>query len=167
MKKNGFTLAEILIALSIVGVVAAISIPGLVMENKKKVWANSLSTAASNFENALTSYLVTENEQLHSLSQEIGLDSRVYTIESFIEKCSIEYRNLDDSKGAIVRICKFGSLSINDSFFTDFKREYNPYFVNWFNNKADDDVFISTDKKGRLKALLKLKIEFLITCVDK
>ena len=104
-------------------------------------------------------YLVTENEQLHLLSQEIGLDSRVYTIESFIEKCSIEHRSLDDTKGAIVRICKFGSLSINDSFFNDFKREYNPYFVNWFNNKADDDVFISTDKKGRLKALLKLKIE--------
>ena len=37
MKKLGFTLAEILIALSIVGVVAAISIPGLVMENKKKI----------------------------------------------------------------------------------------------------------------------------------
>lgn len=104
-------------------------------------------------------YLVTENEQLHLLSQEIGLDSRVYTIESFIEKCSIEHRSLDDTKGAIVRICKFGSLSINDSFFNDFKREYNPYFINWFNNKADDDVFISTDKKGRLKALLKLKIE--------
>lgn len=104
-------------------------------------------------------YIVTENEQLHLLSQEIGLDSRVYTIESFIEKCSIEHRSLDDTKGAIVRICKFGSLSINDPFFTDFKREYNPYFINWFNNKADDDVFISTDKKGRLKALLKLKIE--------
>lgn len=104
-------------------------------------------------------YLITENEQTHLMSQEIGLDSRVYTIESFIEKCSIEYRHLDETKGAIVQICKFGSLSIKDPFFGDFKREYNPYFMEWFRKKADDDVFISTDKKGRLKALLKLKIE--------
>ena len=29
MKKNGFTLAEILIAMAIIGVIAAIAIPGL------------------------------------------------------------------------------------------------------------------------------------------
>lgn len=104
-------------------------------------------------------YLITENEQTHLMSREIGLDSYVYTIESFIEKCSIEYRYLDETKGAIVQICKFGSLSIKDSFFADFKREYNPYFMDWFKKKANDDVFISIDKKGRLKALLKLKIE--------
>ena len=62
MKKQGFTLAEILIALGVVGIIAAISIPGLATESKKKVWANSLSTAVSNFENAMTSYLVYENE---------------------------------------------------------------------------------------------------------
>ena len=47
MKKRGFTLAEILIALGVVGIIAAISIPGLVTESKKKVWASSLSTAVS------------------------------------------------------------------------------------------------------------------------
>ena len=62
MKKRGFTLAEILIALGVVGFIAAISIPGLVTESKKKVWASSLSTAVSNFENAMTSYLIYENE---------------------------------------------------------------------------------------------------------
>ena len=62
MKKNGFTLAEILVALAIVGVVAAISIPGLVTESRKKVLANSLSAAISNFENAMTSYLIYENK---------------------------------------------------------------------------------------------------------
>lgn len=66
MKKRGFTLAEILIALTIVGVIAAITIPTLATENKKKVWANSLSSAVSNIENAMTTYLVTEGE--YSLS---------------------------------------------------------------------------------------------------
>lgn len=62
MKKYGFTLAEVLIALGIVGIIAAVSIPGLATEHKKKVWAASLSTAVSNFENAMTNYLIYENE---------------------------------------------------------------------------------------------------------
>ena len=62
MKKFGFTLAEILVALAIVGMVAAVSIPTMVTENKKKVWANSLSVAVSDFENAMTTYLVKEGE---------------------------------------------------------------------------------------------------------
>lgn len=62
MKKFGFTLAEILVALAIVGVVAAISIPTMVTENKKKVYANSLSSAVSNLENALTTVIITEGK---------------------------------------------------------------------------------------------------------
>lgn len=62
MKKFGFTLAEILIALAIVGVIAAISIPTMVMESNKKVWANSLAVAVSNFENATTTYIITEGK---------------------------------------------------------------------------------------------------------
>lgn len=62
MKKKGFTLAEILIALAVVGIVAAISIPNLVTENNKKVWANSLSVAVSNFEIAMSTYLIYENK---------------------------------------------------------------------------------------------------------
>ena len=60
MKKFGFTLAEILVALAIVGVVAAISIPTMVTESNKKIWANSLAVAVSNFENAITTYVLTE-----------------------------------------------------------------------------------------------------------
>ena len=62
MKKNGFTLAEILVALAVVGIIAAITIPTLSTESMKKVWANSLSSAVSDFENAMTTYLMTERE---------------------------------------------------------------------------------------------------------
>ena len=61
MKKFGFTLAETLIAMAIVGVIASITIPTIVKENQKKVWANSLATAVGDFENAMTTYLITEN----------------------------------------------------------------------------------------------------------
>lgn len=107
----------------------------------------------------LVDFLITENEKTHHLAQEIGLDSRIFTIERFIEKCTIEYRELDENKGVAVSKCKFGSLSIEDSFFYDFKKEYNPYFVKWFHNKANDEVFVSADNKGKIKAFLKLKVE--------
>ena len=52
--KKGFTLAEILITLAIVGVVASMTIPTLVSSNQKKVWANSLAKAANTIANSLS-----------------------------------------------------------------------------------------------------------------
>ena len=56
MKKLGFTLAEVLIALAIIGVVAAMTLPNLVNEHQKDVWANSLSVNVSDIERTF-SYL--------------------------------------------------------------------------------------------------------------
>lgn len=41
MKKNGFTLAEVLITLGIIGVVAAMTLPTLIKNYQKQVWAIS------------------------------------------------------------------------------------------------------------------------------
>ncbi len=61
MKKRGFTLAEILITLGIVGVVAALTAPALVMSSRNEANAAKLSVTVSNLENAFTSMLVKEN----------------------------------------------------------------------------------------------------------
>lgn len=60
MKRKGFTLAEVLIALAIIGVVAVLTIPTLVSGYKKEVWASSLATAISNLEIATTTMIVKE-----------------------------------------------------------------------------------------------------------
>ena len=46
-KKNGFTLAETLITLGIIGVVAAITIPGLITEHQKRTTVTKLQRAIS------------------------------------------------------------------------------------------------------------------------
>ena len=51
MRKNGFTVTEVLITLTIIGVVAALTMPTLVSSNKNKVNAKTLSVAISDFEN--------------------------------------------------------------------------------------------------------------------
>ena len=62
MKKLfGFTLAEILITLSIVGVIAALTVPTLATESRKKVYAKSLAVAVSDFETAMKNMIEREN----------------------------------------------------------------------------------------------------------
>lgn len=105
-------------------------------------------------------YLVTESLLTHAIAKKMNLDTKVYSIENFIEKCTVEYRDLDEAKGAVVKKCKFGELSLEDPFFKVFIEEYSPTFNDWFNRKRDDDVYISEAEDGSLKALLKLKYEF-------
>lgn len=58
MKKTGFTLQEFLIALAIIGVIAALTVPALSTHFNKKLWATSLSAAVSNFENAMSTMIM-------------------------------------------------------------------------------------------------------------
>lgn len=55
MKKSGFTLAEVLITLGIVGVIAALTIPMLVSSSRNQANASKLSATISSVESALTS----------------------------------------------------------------------------------------------------------------
>lgn len=61
MKKHGFTLAEVLIALAIVGVISALTLPTLVSEHRKQVNAASLSKAVSDFETAMQGLVLKED----------------------------------------------------------------------------------------------------------
>jgi prepilin-type N-terminal cleavage/methylation domain-containing protein len=51
--RKGFTLSEVLITLGIIGVVAALVMPGLVANYKKKVYVAQLQKAVSVFENTM------------------------------------------------------------------------------------------------------------------
>ena len=66
MKKSGFTLAEVLITLGIIGVVAALTAPALVANGRNEANAAKLSVAVSNFENALQNMMIRENVELVS-----------------------------------------------------------------------------------------------------
>lgn len=68
MKKFGFTLAEVLITLSILGIVASMTVPMLVNSHKSQLWGNSLATAISNFQKAMNNMMYEE-----------GTDNILYT----------------------------------------------------------------------------------------
>lgn len=104
-------------------------------------------------------YIVSENELLHSLASTMQVDERVYNVEDFIEKLCSENRDKDIDKGIAIHKVKFGTLKFNDPFFDSFKSDYDPYYTEWFHKKADDDVYVAHDEYGKIRGLLKLKIE--------
>lgn len=59
--KRGFTLAEVLITLGIIGVVAALVMPGLIAEYKKRTYVTGLQKFYSVLQNGLALYKVKED----------------------------------------------------------------------------------------------------------
>lgn len=62
MRKNGFTLAEVLITLGIIGTIAALTFPALHSNTSDQVNVARLSTEISNLENAFATMLIQEDE---------------------------------------------------------------------------------------------------------
>ena len=60
MKNLGFTLAEVLITLGIIGVVAALTAPQLVTNSRNEATCSKLATTVSNLENAFQNAMVQE-----------------------------------------------------------------------------------------------------------
>lgn len=54
MKKLGFTLAEALLTLGIIGVVAALTLPSVTLEHRKRTYSASLAAAVSDLETAMS-----------------------------------------------------------------------------------------------------------------
>ncbi len=61
MMKKGFTLSEVLITLSIVGVVAVLTIPGVVKNYKNRLYVSQLQKVTSQIENATRSIMNDEH----------------------------------------------------------------------------------------------------------
>ena len=101
--------------------------------------------------------LITEDKQLTTKASLLGISDRVYTIDAFLEKVTVENPDLADYKVLAVRKSLLGSLDLGDDFFASFKEDY-PGYEQWFNKKAEETVYVCLSD-GKPIALLYLKIE--------
>jgi len=104
--------------------------------------------------------LITEDKGLHRKAGALLAQGRVFTIEDFLSKVDTENPALTTYKVLSVRDSLFGKLKLSDSFFDSFKEDYgHARFEKWFNNKANETVYVSTDEENGVVAFLYLKIE--------
>lgn len=80
---------------------------------------------------------ITEDKKIHHKAQLLGIPQKVFTIESFIEKCVSENPALVDYKVLSVRQQHFGKVNLSDNFFDSFREDYVD-FDKWFNGKANE-----------------------------
>jgi len=101
--------------------------------------------------------LVSEDKKIHFKAQRLGIEDKVYTIDSFLEMIVSEFPDLIDYKVLAVKQEYFGNIDLSDPFFDSLKEDY-PGFEKWFNKKAEEKAYI-TYNKGRILSFLYLKTE--------
>lgn len=103
--------------------------------------------------------LITEDKKIHQKAHEIGIQDKVFSIESFLEKTFAEHPELVNYKVLNVQKLKFGKIDIKDSFFDSLKEDYKG-FDKWFVKKYDDEAYITINSNnGMLLSFLYLKVE--------
>lgn len=103
--------------------------------------------------------LITEDKKIRKKAIKLGIDDKVFTIDSFLEKVIAEHPELVNYKVLNVQKVKFGQINLEDNFFTSLKEDYKG-FDKWFIRKYDEEAYvtINTDK-GLLLSFLYLKVE--------
>mgnify|MGYP000126721413 FL=1 len=101
--------------------------------------------------------LITEDNKIHQKALALGIDNRVFRIDSFIEKAVSENPLLVDYKTLAVKKEYFGNIDHNDPFFDSFREDYLG-FDNWFNKKSEEVSYICS-YDGAINAFLFVKKE--------
>jgi predicted nucleic acid-binding protein len=103
-------------------------------------------------------YLITEDRKIHEKANALGISERIFTIDSFLEKVTIENPSLSEYEVLSIRKVYFGDVNLDDPFFDSFKEDY-PGFETWFNKKANEEAYICLSEKEDVLAFLYVKKE--------
>ena len=103
--------------------------------------------------------LITEDKKIHKKAFQLGIEDKVFTIDSFLEKTFAEHPDLVNYKVLNVQKLKFGRINLNDDFFSSLKEDYFG-FDKWFIKKFDEEAYITVNSNnGLLLSFLYLKVE--------
>lgn len=103
-------------------------------------------------------FLISEDKAIHTKARTLGISSKVFKIDDFLEKVTIENPELADYKVLSIRRSYFGKLTVADPFFDSFRRDYQG-FDRWFNKKAEEQVYLCRADDESIVAFLYVKVE--------
>ena len=144
-----------------------IEIPSPLQEEVKTVSEQFDTTVNDNVDTILLNevfigrvdILITEDKKIHKKAQVLGIQDKVFTIDSFLEKTFAEHPELVNYKVLNVQKLKFGKIDLNDTFFDSLKEDYIG-FDKWFVKKYDEEAYITINSNnGMLLSFLYLKVE--------
>jgi len=101
--------------------------------------------------------LITEDRSIHTKALELGLDTKVFTIDGFLEKVVGENPDLLDYEVPSVKREYFGNIDVGDPFFASLKDDYGD-FEKWFNRKSDQTAYVCKSDNS-IQAFLYVKME--------
>lgn len=102
--------------------------------------------------------LITEDRKMRAKANLLGLNERVFSINSFIELQTANYPDLITYKALSVKKELFGNIDIENVFFNTFKMDYEG-FEKWFSKKCDEEAYICQDDQNKIQGFLYLKVE--------
>lgn len=103
--------------------------------------------------------LISEDKKIHTKAIKLGINERVFRIDSFLEKITAENPDFINYQVLSVRRDYFGNIDLKDNFFDSFRGDYIG-FDKWYNGKAgnNDKAYVCYEAT-LLKAFLFLKVE--------
>lgn len=102
--------------------------------------------------------LITEDRRMRSKASSLGIDSRVFSINTFIAKCIVENPDLLDYKMLSVRKEFLGNITLSNPFFNSLRTSYNE-FDDWFAKKSNEEAYICKSDNEDILGFLYLKTE--------
>ncbi len=103
--------------------------------------------------------LISEDKGVHDKAERLGLNDKVFTIDTFLEKVFAENPELVPYKVLNVQKVKFGKINLKDAFFDSLREDYDG-FDKWFTRKYDEEAYITINSNnGKLLSFLYLKVE--------
>lgn len=101
--------------------------------------------------------LISEDKKVHSKALLLGINDKVFRIDSFLEKLIAENPDLIDYKVLAVKKEYFGNIPLADSFFDTFRSDYKN-FDSWFAKKSDEIAYTCFNQE-KISAFLYIKYE--------
>ena len=169
--RKSFTLAEVLITLSILGVVAAISIPNVIQQYQKRLTITKLQKAYANLEQATTNIAISSGCYGKDISCIIDQSSENETPTDIFKYAGFKYPIIKNptSKSAYYLYCEdnnsckfYESIYLRNTYYkiidTANKIEYIPYiqtiYTNGKNNEKGILITVLTTSKSNEKLIL-------------
>ncbi len=179
----GFTLVEVLVAISILVIIGAVSVPNLMHFNESQILQNTTSDlvrvlrqaqSSANSHTQCTSVLIAKDWEVDISASSYTLKAKCYDPKTSAEKTDTIYTPTANSiNGVGLSIRSFSSATnLNTNCGTSetikFLAEYLPYNQNSFSNISNSCGIVTDDKNDKLEIKLsKTGLTDQYVCINK